>query len=115
MAINPEEFGASFQGFIEQMTAQKKPADAPFFVQKLREHFGSEPSKLPIVSESFAKHDHVLRRAALYAADQEGEIVVSDRYLDEALHDLLVQGGDLTKSLLGFQSRLGFGDYTRNH
>ncbi len=58
MAINPEEFGASFQGFIEQMTAHKKPADLPFFVEKLQQHFGSEPSKLPIVSESFAKHDH---------------------------------------------------------
>jgi hypothetical protein len=58
MAINPEEFGASFQGFLEQMNAHRKPADAPFFVRKLHEHFGAEPAKLPILSETFAKHEH---------------------------------------------------------
>ncbi len=51
----------------------------------------------------------LLRRAALFAADAEGAIVVTDRHLDDALHDLVVQGGALTKSLLGFQSQLGFG------
>jgi cell division protease FtsH len=52
----------------------------------------------------------LLRRAALIAADSgEGEIVVSDRQLDAALHELVVQGGELTKSLLGFRSRIGFG------
>jgi ATP-dependent 26S proteasome regulatory subunit len=51
----------------------------------------------------------LLRRAALFAADQSAEIVVTDRHLDEALHDLVVQGGELTKSLLGFHSRMGFG------
>ena len=50
----------------------------------------------------------LLRRAALFAADEKTEIVVSDRHLDEALHDLVVQSGELTKSLLGFQARLGF-------
>ncbi len=35
--------------------------------------------------------------------------MVSDRHLDLALHDLVVQGGELTKSLLGFQTRIGFG------
>jgi hypothetical protein len=58
MAINPEEFGVSFQGFLEQMSAHRKPAEAPFFVRKLQDHFGSEPATLPILSESFAKHDH---------------------------------------------------------
>jgi hypothetical protein len=58
MAINPEEFGASFQGFLEQMSAHRKPPDAPFFVRKLHDHFSAEPAQLPILSESFAKHEH---------------------------------------------------------
>jgi hypothetical protein len=52
----------------------------------------------------------LLRRAALFAAENEQEIVVCDHHLDEALRDLVVQGGELTKSLLGFQSRIGFGN-----
>jgi hypothetical protein len=51
----------------------------------------------------------LLRRAAVFAADEGTEMIVNDRHLDEALHELVVQGGDLTKSLLGFQSRIGFG------
>jgi hypothetical protein len=51
----------------------------------------------------------LLRRAALFAADDGEELVVSDHHLDEALHDLVVQGGELTKNLLGFQQRIGFG------
>ncbi len=51
----------------------------------------------------------LLRRAALFAAEDAAEIVVSDRHLDEALHDLVVQGGELTKSLLGYETRIGFG------
>ncbi|HEY2159219.1 MAG TPA: AAA family ATPase, partial [Isosphaeraceae bacterium] len=51
----------------------------------------------------------LLRRAALFAADDGADIVVADRHLDSAMHDLVVQGGDLTKSLLGYRSRIGFG------
>jgi hypothetical protein len=58
MAINPEEFGVSFKDFLDQMRAQKKPEDVPFFVKKLREHFGAEPASLPIVAESIVSHDH---------------------------------------------------------
>ena len=51
----------------------------------------------------------LLRRAALFAVGDEGAIVVTDEHLDQALHDLVVQGGDLTRSLLGFRTRMGFG------
>jgi ATP-dependent 26S proteasome regulatory subunit len=51
----------------------------------------------------------LLRRAALFAAEDDGEIVVTDRHLDAALYDLVILGGELTKSLLGFHSRIGFG------
>ena len=58
MAINPDEFGASFNDFIDQMRSRKKPEEAPFFVRKLRDHFGTEPSALPIVSQPVLLHDH---------------------------------------------------------
>ena len=48
----------------------------------------------------------LLRKAALYAADDRDDMLVEDRHLDEAVHELIVQGGDLTKSLSGF--RIGF-------
>jgi hypothetical protein len=58
MAINPDEFSASFNDFIDQMRSRKKPEEAPFFVRKLRDHFGAEPSGLPIVSQPILPHDH---------------------------------------------------------
>jgi hypothetical protein len=44
-----------------------------------------------------------LRKAAVFAAEEggDGELVVRDDHLDEALAELLVAGGDLTRSLLG--------------
>ena len=58
MAINPEDFGVSFKGFLDQMQAQKSPAEAPFFARKLLTHFGGDPALMPVVSDSFAPHDH---------------------------------------------------------
>ena len=44
----------------------------------------------------------LLRKAALFAADEMlDRPVVTDRHLEEAMHELVVAGGDLTKSLLG--------------
>jgi hypothetical protein len=43
----------------------------------------------------------LLRKAALFAADDGGELDVKARHFDEALHEMIVEGGDLTKSLLG--------------
>jgi ATP-dependent 26S proteasome regulatory subunit len=51
------------------------------------------------VSAAFIKE--LLRKAALFAADDAQELVVHDRHLDAAMHDLIVEGGALTKSLLG--------------
>lgn len=52
------------------------------------------------VSAAFIRE--LLRKAALYAADEMlDEPVVMDRHVNEALHELTVEGGDLTKSLLG--------------
>jgi hypothetical protein len=51
------------------------------------------------VSAAFMRE--LLRRAALFAADEGDLLVVEDRHLEEALHELVVEGGPLTRSLLG--------------
>ena len=55
--ISPKDFGASFKTFMEQM-ARESPAEEPFFRGRLREHFGTDPSKLTIVAEKFNEADH---------------------------------------------------------
>ncbi|MBN9519094.1 26S protease regulatory subunit [bacterium] len=51
------------------------------------------------VSGAFLKE--LLRKAAVFAAEDGGELVVRDRHVEEALGELLVAGGPLTQSLLG--------------
>jgi cell division protease FtsH len=48
----------------------------------------------------------LLRKAAVYAAEENGApaLVVRERHLDDGLAELLVEGGPLTKSLLGFRN-----------
>jgi hypothetical protein len=47
----------------------------------------------------------LLRKAALFAADDGGDFEVKAKHFDEALHEMIVEGGDLTKSLLGAAMR----------
>lgn len=54
------------------------------------------------VSASFIKE--LLRRATLFAAEEDGDMVVTDRHVSEALDELLVAGGTLTVRLLGGES-----------
>lgn len=49
----------------------------------------------------------LMRKAALFAAVDSDPIVVKDSHLDEAMHELLVAGGTLTKNLLGSKD-IGF-------
>jgi SpoVK/Ycf46/Vps4 family AAA+-type ATPase len=53
------------------------------------------------VSGAFIRE--LLRKAAVFAAEEdgEGELVVRDRHLEQGLTELLVAGGPLTQSLLG--------------
>jgi ATP-dependent 26S proteasome regulatory subunit len=51
------------------------------------------------VSAAFIRE--LLRKAALFAADEGPGMVVEDRHLSEALHELVVEGGELTRKLLG--------------
>ncbi len=54
------------------------------------------------VSAAFIRE--LLRKAAVIAAiESNGDLIVNDEHLDEALAELLVAGGSLTQSLLGAQ------------
>jgi ATP-dependent 26S proteasome regulatory subunit len=55
------------------------------------------------VSAAFIRE--LLRKAAMLAAEADGtgtELVVTDGHMEEALAELLVAGGPMTRSLLGF-------------
>jgi len=49
----------------------------------------------------------MLRKAALFAAEDGLPIVVKDKHLDEALRELVISGGAITRSLLGFEESPG--------
>ncbi|MEW5738028.1 MAG: ATP-binding protein [Myxococcota bacterium] len=57
------------------------------------------------VSAAFIRE--LLRRAALYAADEGGGLEIHSRHLDGALHEMVVEGGSLTRSLLGASDEAG--------
>ena len=54
------------------------------------------------VSAAFLRE--LLRKAALAAADEGAGRTVEDRHLESALRELVVEGGQLTRTLLGFGS-----------
>ena len=66
MTISPNEFGASFKGFMEQMSATS-PAEEPIFRQRLRDHFGQDLEKLPTLTDKFETYDHANLHLAIEA------------------------------------------------
>ena len=64
MAISVQDFGASFKGFLDQMSAAA-PAEEPLFRRYLRDHFECEPNELTILSEQFPTYDHANVHSAL--------------------------------------------------
>jgi ATPase family associated with various cellular activities (AAA) len=67
MAISPQDFGASFKGFLDQMSAAA-PVEEPIFRRRLRDHFECEPNELPTLSEKFPTYDHANVHSALEVA-----------------------------------------------
>jgi AAA+ superfamily predicted ATPase len=51
------------------------------------------------VSATFIRE--LIRKAALFAADEREDLIVEDHHIEEALRELLLEGGELTKRLLG--------------
>jgi ATP-dependent 26S proteasome regulatory subunit len=45
----------------------------------------------------------LFRKAAVFAADGEGALELREPHFNEALHEMVVEGGQLTRSLLGFR------------
>jgi hypothetical protein len=76
MGISPQDFGASFKGFLDQMSAAA-PTEEPIFRRRLREHFASEPKEFPTLSEKFPAHDHASLHAALEAEFQGDDCSVA--------------------------------------
>ena len=62
------------------------------------------------VSAAFIRE--LLRKASVCAAEENGttELIVSDRHLEEALGELLVSAGPMSRALLGFAD----GDVQKN-
>lgn len=46
----------------------------------------------------------LFRKAAVYAADDGAELRLTERHVYDALPELLVKGGDLTRSVLAFRA-----------
>jgi hypothetical protein len=61
----------------------------------------SDPISPTGFAEAFKNFMVQVGKPALAAADERDELVVEDRHLDEALHELLIERGGLTRSLLG--------------
>ncbi|MBI4604597.1 MAG: 26S protease regulatory subunit [Planctomycetes bacterium] len=108
MALSPQDFGESFHQFMAQMATQA-PKQEPVFVGRLREHFGQEPAILPILSETFAPHEHpdiqVALDSFLAGEDRSAEVVgVTCGYpmLPLSLASLVASGA------AGMHARLGF-------
>jgi hypothetical protein len=51
--IPPDAFITSFKAFMDQAVRQAPPEEEPIFRQRLRAHFGHEPTQLPVLSERF--------------------------------------------------------------
>lgn len=108
--MSPSDFGALFKAFLEQAThsAEEETAEQAFFRRRLHDHFGRDPSlaadpdgaisRTEGVSAAFIRE--LFRKATLLAAD-ENSTTVDARHLDAAIRELVVDGGALTRSLLG--------------
>jgi hypothetical protein len=66
MAIDPNEFGASFKDFLNQMSVSA-PNEEPIFRKRLKNHFQQEPNQLPTLTEKFPTYDHANLHTALEA------------------------------------------------
>ena len=63
------------------------------------EHLSELIDRTEGVSAAFIRE--LMRKAALFAADESDHMIVEDRHIEEALRELVFEGGELTKRLLG--------------
>ena len=94
--LTPAEFGAAFKRFVDAMNAEAAKETSPL-VERLREHLGGDPGRMPIVSEDFDNYEHpnvqVALDKVLYSggrtADLVGISVPNKRWQQFAFSDLL--------------------------
>jgi hypothetical protein len=94
MTLTPGDFGASFKGFLDQIVSEAPPKEDPIFYRHIAEHFGEDPSKLPIITETFSEYEHPDFHLSLeHYANDKGRtckllgVVVSD-FAGNSLSDL---------------------------
>lgn len=70
MTFSPQDFASSFKDFMDNMNSQAVE-EVPIFFRRLSEHFGQDPTTLPLVSEEFPPYEHANLHIALtdYCAD----------------------------------------------
>ena len=94
--VTPAEFGTAFKRFVDAMNAEAAKETSPL-VERLREHLGGDPGRMPIVSEDFDNYEHpnvqVALDKVLYSggrtADLVGISVPNKRWQQFAFSDLL--------------------------
>jgi hypothetical protein len=91
-----QEFASSFKRFIDAMNAEAAKETSPL-IERLRQHLGGDPGRMPIVSEDFDNYEHpnvqVALDKVLYSggrtADLVGISVPNKRWQQFAFSDLL--------------------------
>ena len=94
--ITPGEFGTAFKKFVDAMNAEAAKETSPL-VERLRQHLGGDPGRMPIVSEDFDNYEHPNVQVALdkvlysngRSADLVGISVPNKRWQQFAFSDLL--------------------------
>lgn len=64
--LSPADFGLAFKAFLDDVVSTA-PVDDPAFLRRLREHFRTEPSSLPVIAHEFGPYDHPNLQLALDA------------------------------------------------
>src|SRR4030088_1851658 len=62
--MSPAEFGIAFKRFVDAMNAEAAKETSPL-LERLREHLGGDPGRIPIVTEDFDNYEHPNVQVAL--------------------------------------------------
>src|SRR5215470_14982618 len=64
--LSVKDFGDAFKRFLEQ-SVDAAPAEPPFFLAKLLEHFKTDPARLPVIAQDIEGYDRPNLALALEA------------------------------------------------
>ncbi len=80
--ITPAEFGTAFKRFVDAMNVEAAKETSPL-LERLRQHLGGDPGRIPIVTEDFDNYEHPNVQVAL---------------------DKVLSSGDRSADLVGFSA-----------